>query len=186
MKTKDLVLISLFASLIAICSWIYIPTAVPFTLQTFAVFLSLGLLGGKKGFQAILVYLLLGAVGLPVFAGFTSGFGVLLGSTGGYLWGFLGAALVYWGASLKIKNFSKIWLWSTMLFGLLLCYLFGSLWFYAIALNGGKALSFYTVLTWCVFPFVLPDLLKIGLAIYLTERLRFAVKILPGHRSGSV
>jgi biotin transport system substrate-specific component len=186
MKTKDLVLISLFASLIAICSWISIPAAVPFTMQTFAVFISLGLLGGKKGFQAILVYLLLGAVGLPVFAGFTSGFGVLLGSTGGYLWGFLGAALVYWGASTKIKKFSKIWLWSTMLFGLLLCYLFGSLWFYAIAFNGGRALSFYTVLTWCVFPFVLPDLLKIGLAIYLTERLRFAVKILPGHRSGSV
>ena len=69
-KTLDLVYCSIGAALIAICSWISIPTAVPFTLQTFAVFLVLLLLGGKRGTIATLIYVLLGAVGAPVFAGF--------------------------------------------------------------------------------------------------------------------
>ena len=77
------------AVLIAVCSWISIPAAVPFTLQTFAVFFVLSLLGGKLGTLSILVYILLGAAGIPVFAGFSAGLGVLLGSTGGYIAGFL-------------------------------------------------------------------------------------------------
>ena len=85
MRTRDLARAALFAALIAICSWISIPTAVPFTLQTFAVFLALGVLGGKLGTLSVAVYLLLGAVGLPVFAGFQGGLGALLGATGGYL-----------------------------------------------------------------------------------------------------
>jgi biotin transport system substrate-specific component len=75
MKTKDFAYIGLFAVIIAICSWLSVPATVPFTLQTFAVFCALGLLGGKRGTLAVLVYLLLGAVGLPVFSGFMGGFG---------------------------------------------------------------------------------------------------------------
>ena len=74
-STKDMTLIAMFAVLMAVCSWISIPTQVPFTLQTFAVFCTLGVLGGKRGFFAVLVYVLLGAVGVPVFAGFTGGIG---------------------------------------------------------------------------------------------------------------
>ena len=88
-KVLDLVYISIGAALIAICSWISIPTAVPFTLQTFAVFFVLLSLGGERGTLATLVYVLLGAVGVPVFAGFSGGIGILLGSTGGYIIGFL-------------------------------------------------------------------------------------------------
>lgn len=80
-------------ALMAICAWISIPTAVPFTLQTFAVFLVTGLLGLKCGTLSVLVYLLLGAVGLPVFTGFKGGIGALLGTTGGYLVGFVFIAL---------------------------------------------------------------------------------------------
>lgn len=69
-KTRDIVFIGIFAALIAICSWISIPTTVPFTLQTMGVFTAVGLLGGKRGSLAVLVYILLGLVGLPVFAGF--------------------------------------------------------------------------------------------------------------------
>ena len=98
MRTQELARAALFAALIAICSWISIPTAVPFTLQTFAVFLALGVLGGKLGTLSVAVYLLLGAVGLPVFAGFQGGLGALLGATGGYLAGFLLTALTVWGA----------------------------------------------------------------------------------------
>ena len=81
-KTLDLVYIAVFAVLIAVCSWISIPTTVPFTLQVFAVFLALDVLGGKRGTMAILVYILLGAAGVPVFAGFSAGIHVLLGTTG--------------------------------------------------------------------------------------------------------
>ena len=77
-KITDLTYISLAAVLIAACSWISVPLTVPFTLQTFAVFCVLELLGGKRGTAAIGLYILLGAVGVPVFAGFTGGFMLIL------------------------------------------------------------------------------------------------------------
>ena len=73
-----------------------IPTTVPFTLQTCAVFLAVGVLGGKRGTLSILIYLLLGAIGVPVFAGFTGGIGIVLGTTGGYIIGFLFSGLIMW------------------------------------------------------------------------------------------
>ena len=86
MKTRDMALCALFAALLAVCAWLVIPIGdVPFTLQTFGVFAALGLLGGKRGTIAIAVYLLLGAVGAPVFAGFKGGPGALFGATGGCL-----------------------------------------------------------------------------------------------------
>ena len=77
-KTYDLVYIAVFAVVMAVCSWISIPAQVPFTLQTFGVFMAVGVLGGKRGTLAVLVYVLLGAVGVPVFAGFSGGIGALL------------------------------------------------------------------------------------------------------------
>jgi len=88
-RTYDMAYIAIFAVLIAICSWISIPMTVPFTLQTFGVFMAVGVLGGKRGSLAVLVYILLGAIGVPVFAGFSGGFGILLNNTGGYIIGFL-------------------------------------------------------------------------------------------------
>ena len=85
---KNIAYMALFSALTAICSWISIPTLVPFTLQTFAIFLMVGLLGTKRSLLSILIYLLLGAIGLPVFAGFSGGLGMLFGTTGGYLIGF--------------------------------------------------------------------------------------------------
>ena len=76
-KTYGLVYISIFVVLIAICSWISIPLQVPFTMQTFGVFVTVGILGGRRGTVAVLVYILLGAVGVPVFAGFSGGIGNL-------------------------------------------------------------------------------------------------------------
>ena len=80
-----LVLTGIFAAVVAVCSWISIPAQVPFTLQTFGVFMAVGVLGGKRGTMAVLVYVLLGAVGVPVFAGFSGGIGALLGNSGGYI-----------------------------------------------------------------------------------------------------
>ena len=93
-QTRDIVYIGFFAAVITICSWISIPASVPFTLQTMGVFAAVGILGGKRGTLAVLTYILLGAVGLPVFAGFSGGMGVILGTTGGYIAGFLFSALL--------------------------------------------------------------------------------------------
>ena len=98
-RTLDLAYIALSAVLMAVCARITVPLPTPlvqFTLQTFAMFMALLVLGGRRGLYAMVVYLLLGAVGMPVFSGFRGGMGVLLDTTGGYIIGFVAAALVYW------------------------------------------------------------------------------------------
>lgn len=168
-KTIDLVLIALSVALMAICSWISIPAPVPFTLQTFAVFVSVGILGGRKGTAAVLVYILLGAVGIPVFAQFTAGPGVLLGSTGGYIIGFFFSALLMWAME-RLPGSRKWSLLLSMAAGLLVCYAFGTAWFMAVYLQAGNAVSLAAVLGWCVIPFVLPDAAKIALAMVVSTR----------------
>lgn len=171
MSTRDITMIAQCTALMAICSWISIPAAVPFTMQTFGVFLSVGLLGGKRGTAAVAVYLLLGAVGLPVFSGFTGGIGHMFGATGGYIIGFLFSALVMWlierlrGRSIKTLVFS-------MTAGLITCYAFGTAWFMAVYAKESGSIGLMTALTWCVLPYVIPDAVKIALAAALTRRLR--------------
>lgn len=82
LRTIDLAYIGLSAALIAICSWISIPLTVPITLQTMGICLVAGIFGMKRGAIATVIYLILGAIGVPVFAGFSSGIGALAGSTG--------------------------------------------------------------------------------------------------------
>ena len=95
LSTRKLAYTALMAVVLCICSWITVPFAVPFTMQTFAVFCSLLLLGGKLGTLSIGVYILLGMVGLPVFSGFRGGIGHIIGPTGGYIVGFLFSGLFY-------------------------------------------------------------------------------------------
>ena len=176
MKTKDMVCIAVFAVIIAICSWISIPATVPFTLQTFGVFLTVGVLGGRRGSLSVLIYLLLGAIGVPVFAGFSGGVGSILGSTGGYIIGFLFSALVMW----LMEHFlgKKIWVLAlSMLLGLLVCYLFGTAWFMIVYANQSGAVGLWTALGWCVFPFIIPDLLKIAVALVVCKRLAKAIRL---------
>ena len=166
---------ALMAVLIAVCSWISIQTVVPFTLQTFAVFCAMELLGGARGTIAVAVYLLLGAVGVPVFAGFTGGLGILFGSTGGYLLGFLLTGLVYW---LFERIGHSLWLRvAALLLGLALCYAFGTVWFIEVYSRANGPLSVVTALSWCVLPFLVPDGLKLALALLLSARLRPLLKL---------
>lgn len=168
-KTYDLVITAMFAVLIALCSWISVPSAVPFTLQTFGVFAAVGILGGKRGTAAVLIYILMGAVGIPVFAGFSGGIGILAGSTGGYVVGFLGLALVMWGAERMFGR--KFWvLLVSMVLGLIVCYAFGTAWYMAVYLKETGAVSLGAVLMGCVVPFIIPDLIKIALALALSRR----------------
>lgn len=170
-KTLDMVQVALGTVLIIICAWISIPLTVPFTLQTFAIFAVAGLLGGKKGTLAVLVYILLGAVGLPVFAGFKSGIGVLASSTGGYILGFLLSPMVMWAAE-KIKYRNTFTLALSMAVGLLLCYAFGTLWFVAVYTGNTGEISIKSALMMCVVPFLIPDAVKIFLAVLVTKRMK--------------
>ena len=172
----DLAYVAVCAALMAVCSWISIPATVPFTLQTFAVFCSLGLLGGRRGTAAILVYLLLGALGVPVFAGFSGGIGILFGTTGGYLLGFILMGLVYWIGERLSRDSRGIRIVS-MILGLLLCYAFGTAWFMFVYARQTGAIALGTALAWCVVPFLLPDLVKMALALLLSGRLRKALHL---------
>lgn len=175
-KTRDMVYIALFAVLIAICSWISIPATVPFTLQTFGVFVAVGTLGGKRGTLAVLIYLLLGAIGIPVFAGFKGGIGALLGTTGGYILGFLLSALVMWGMEKLLGK--KIWMLGlSMILGLLVCYIFGTAWFMLVYARTVGAIGLWTALGWCVFPFILPDIAKIAVALIVCRRIAKIIKV---------
>ncbi|NCB51860.1 MAG: biotin transporter BioY [Clostridia bacterium] len=169
-KIRDMAYIGLFAVLITVCSWLSIPTTVPFTLQTFAVFCTAGLLGGKRGTLAVLVYILLGAVGLPVFSGFRGGIGALLGTTGGYIIGFLFCTAVYWAIT-KIFGMKTLTISLAMLAGLLTLYAFGTAWFMFVYARTTGEIGLYTALAWCVLPFIIPDLLKMALAIAVIKRL---------------
>lgn len=175
-KTIDLVYMALGAALIAICSWISIPTTVPFTMQTFAVFFVLSALGGKRGTVAIIVYVLLGAVGVPVFAQFTSGIGILLGATGGYIVGFIFMGLTYW----LIVRFlgKKMWVEIlAMVMGIVVLYSFGTAWFMIVYAQANEAVGLMVALDWCVIPFIIPDLIKLGLAVMLARKLSPILKL---------
>lgn len=173
--TADIVVIALSAALIAVCSWISIPMTVPFTLQTFAVFTVAGLFGAKRGTLSVLVYILLGAIGVPVFAGFSGGISSLIGSTGGYIVGFIFTALIVGFASDKFQH-KLVPLIISMLLGLIVCYAIGTVWFMVVYANTTGAVGLGTVLGWCVIPFIIPDCVKIAVAILISNRVGEYVK----------
>ena len=184
-KTIDLVYMAVGAILLAVCSWISIPTTVPFTLQTFAVFTVLGLLGGKRGTVSIIVFILLGAIGVPVFHGFQGGFGVILGTTGGYIVGFIFMGLLYWLAEVLFKNIMRSTRFTAktiavrtavMIVGLAVCYAFGTAWFMIAYAKGSGPVGLGVALGWCVIPFILPDIAKMVLAMVISARLKKYLK----------
>ena len=170
-KTYTMVRCGIFAVLLAICSWISIPTIIPFTLQTFGIFLTLLVLGGKHGTITIFIYLLLGAVGIPVFSNFGAGPGILFGNTGGYLIGFLLIGLTMWASDHIFRNKPALQIFA-LLMGLVLCYCFGTLWFFKLSLHGENSLTLSQIFGVCVLPFMIPDLLKLTLAWIISRRLK--------------
>lgn len=179
MQIKDLTLAALFAALTSILSVVAIPlpfTPVPITLQVFAVTISGAILGRKLGFLSQLTYVLLGGIGLPVFAGGNAGFGVLVGPTGGYLWGFVAAGfiigLVVEVGSKKVSTslHKYLVLFLAMVAGLAVIYTFGVIQLMIVA-----NLSLSAAITQGLVPFILPGILKVlvgsSLAFPIRERL---------------
>lgn len=160
LSTKELVLCSLFAAIVSILAQISIPlpfTTVPLTMLIFAVAITGLILGPKLGTIAILIYLLLGGIGIPVFAQFSAGIGVLFGPTGGYLLGL--PLMVYIIGFTKEKSNSTILIFLSLLVGLLSVYITGTLMFAAITGN-----TIFQSILYCVAPFILVDLIKLVLA----------------------
>lgn len=160
-KTQKMVSTALMAALLAVLSPFVIPIGlVPITLALFAVFLTGTLLPPLYAVASIAVYLLIGFVGAPVFSGFIGGPQVLLGPTGGYLFGYFIIALA---VSLSIRISKKWWVWAAgALLGLAGCYLVGTLWFMLMMHS-----AFLPALTACVVPFIIPDVIKAGAALSL-------------------
>lgn len=155
MKVKDMVRCAVCAALLTVCAWIAVPVGtIGFTMQSFGVFMILCLLGGAKGTVSYFIYLLLGAVGFPVFSGFQGGLGVLIGPTGGYLMGFALACLLFWLLEKVLPH------WLLMILGMVLCYVCGSVWFYILYAGSG----FIPIMIQCVLPYLLPDGIKLALA----------------------
>lgn len=172
----NLVYIAMFTAVIIICSQIQIPAAVPFTLQTLAIFTAGGILGCKRGFISVLIYVLLGLIGMPVFSGFKGGAGVLFGPTGGYIIGFIFTVLI---VGFFADNFGRV-VWSlvvSMVLGLLVCYLFGTIWFVIVYNNSISGMSVSSALMMCVVPFLPFDALKILASVILINRLDKVIKL---------
>ena len=163
-RLYSVALSAIFSGLIIICAWITVPAPLPFTLQTFAIFLATGLLGFKGSVASVAVYILAGAVGLPVFSGFSAGTGVLSGPTGGYIIGFLFIPIV---SHLVRRVFKGKYLTVSLVAGLVICYLCGSIW-YAFWLGEG---SYIASLTATVLPFILPDAVKLFIAVIIIRRI---------------
>lgn len=165
--------VGICAALMTICSWLSIPAIgpfVPFTLQTFAVFLIGGLFSLKVSVLSVVVYIFLGMVGVPVFSGFKSGIAAVTGPTGGYIVGFLLAVIII-SLIKNIKQSSVMFLVLGMFIGLAVCYAFGTVWFYFVYSRSNDPMGIIKILSLCVFPFIIPDVLKMTLAALLVKRL---------------
>jgi len=173
---RDLTCISMGVVLITLCSWISVPMTIPFTLQTFAVCLVTALLGLRRGLWSIVCYILLGAIGVPVFSGFRGGPGALLGPTGGYIIGFVFTAL-FVGLAAQKGRASLPALMLSMAGGILVCYAFGTAWFMIVYTRSSGPISLGTALSWCVLPYLIPDAVKVVLAALLTRRLKPVIRI---------
>ncbi|MCI8291932.1 MAG: biotin transporter BioY [Hespellia sp.] len=168
-RTAELTLIGLMTAVICVLGPFSIPipfSPVPISLTNFAIYITVYVLGTRRGVISYLLYLLIGFVGLPVFSAFTSGPAKLLGPTGGYLIGFIFMTLIS-GFFIERWQAKAVPSLIGMVLGTMICYLFGTLW---LAYQAG--LSFYTALCAGVLPFILGDLLKILLSMMIGPQLQ--------------
>jgi len=163
MKSKDLSLIALFAALTAVGGFISIPFyPVPLTLQIFFVLLSGAILGKKLGALSQIIYLGLGSIGAPVFHNFTGGIGILLGPTGGFLFGFIPVAYV---AGLFYEKYTNNKLrFSGLIISLVPIYIIGILWLSFIT-----GISIEKAILVGGIPFILGDFVK-SIIVFLVEK----------------
>lgn len=170
-KTKQLVLTAVLAALLAVIAPLTIPVGpIPFSLAIFGVFFISAMQPPLGAMASLCVYVLLGAVGLPVFSGFRGGPQVLVGATGGYIVGYFVMALV---TSLAIRRTPNLFLQMVgAVLGLAGCYLLGTLWYMFVA-----GVDFLSAILVCVAPFAIPDIIKGFLALGIAKVVRTRIHV---------
>ena len=167
--TKKIILCALFAALTSVLSQISIPlpfTPVPINLATVSVFMAGGLLGAKEGAISQVIYVIIGAIGVPVFANFTAGLGIVVGPTGGYIAGYIVSAIIV-GIIVKKLGDNMYSYIVAMSVGILGCYFIGTAWFMYLTKS-----ELIEALLMCVVPFLVGDILKIILSAFLVKKLK--------------
>ena len=182
LSTFDIIICALIAALMFIGAAISLPIGpVPFTLQTFMLFTMLIAFGGRRTSIGVAVYLLLGLVGVPVFAGFKGGFQSLIGPTGGFLIGFLVASLAYTLFAFLSKPILKkmdklykkyIYYAVIILLSDIVMYVFGLAWFMKIYVVTDGSSVIMTALKFCLIPFIIPDVVKMVFAVIVGTTLK--------------
>ena len=158
MKTKNITYIAIFSAIISTLSIISIPTpwGVPFTLQTFSISLSGFVLGKKYGTFSVIIYLLLGAMGLPVFSGLTGGISRFVSVTGGFLFGFIFLSF--------FCGFNTIFF---SIIGLIMCHILGTIQFSILTKN-----NFLVSLTVVSLPYLIKDIISLLLAYFINKKFK--------------
>ncbi len=166
-QIRNMTLTAVMTALMCILGPVMVPVGpIPFSLQVLTVCLSVAVLGMKRGTLAVVLYLLIGFVGLPVFTGFSGGPGKILGPTGGFLVGFVPLALIAGWASDHFRS-SAVLQFAGMFAGLAVLYFFGTAWLIWLAkLPAGRALKA------AVYPFVAVDTVKVLIAMFIGRALR--------------
>ena len=166
MKTKDMVTVGVFAAMICVFAPFSVPVGpIPISLASFAVYIA-SALGAKKGCAAVGIYILIGALGLPVFSGFSGGISKIAGLTGGYIIGYMFCALLS-GIIIERAGNKKSAYPMAFIIGTAILYAFGTAWFMIQSGNG-----LYESLLACVIPFLIGDAVKIAAASVIVYRMR--------------
>ncbi|MBQ1532463.1 MAG: biotin transporter BioY [Solobacterium sp.] len=174
LTVKEMAFTAIMAAVICVLSPIAVPLAgeVPISLATLAVMLAGALLGRKLGSLSVLIYIFLGMIGLPVFANYAAGAGIVFGMTGGYIVGYIPLAyMTGWFRERSGKQNVYVSVACGALIGTLILYILGTVWF--IRVTGMPLMG---ALAACVFPFIPGDLLKIAVVCLLTPRIRPALE----------
>ena len=175
-KLKSGILIALFSVILLVCSRIAIPYVIPFTLQSLGVFLTFGILGGKKGLLSFLLYLTLGLIGLPISATGEAGINLFLTPAAGYLIGWVICGILFWIIETKFGNRTKTRLIAFSL-GTIISYIMGTVWFILIYAYNNTTPSIWTAICYCVFPFIIFDIIKLLTANFIANKLQNKIKI---------
>ena len=174
MKTKSMILCAIFAGILCVFSVMIIPIGpVPISMGLFGIMLAAGVLGLKRGTIAVAVFILIGAVGLPVFTGFRGGLAPLAGPTGGYIWGYVPMTALIGVLTLKMpknKWLAMVRYFFSFLAGVVVCYAMGTAQFMVVQDTDLKA-----ALSICVLPFIPFDIAKAAAASYISYAVRRAL-----------
>jgi biotin transport system substrate-specific component len=161
--------VALFTALICVCACIALPTAVPATLQTLAIYLAVCVLGGKKAVICIICYLAIGSIGLPVFGAMAGGVGVIAGPSGGFLISFI-LLPVCAAVAGKFVRGERLALFLGLGVGTVLCYLAGAVQYSAVT-----GVSYASALAVCALPFLLVDAVKLTVGVLVGCRVKAAI-----------